>query len=242
MGSLNQFLKRQYAAIIVLSGGIIKQGDRFVSTTYADSDPFGMLGGRIRVIAAAELYKRCAVSTFVFTTGVTAKTSKIFGTDVPTEATVYAQEFLALVDAAGAVRPTVILEDHSSNTTQNIQELLTIITSRGWQRVAILSSDYHIARVAALVSLLGPTISKQTDIIYLSAEEVVQQQLPGVYDQQIQKAYASKEAHRRLQNEHKGLQALLSSSYNRASSNWSTRLQRIVPKILRLPVRLRSYK
>jgi uncharacterized SAM-binding protein YcdF (DUF218 family) len=201
-----------YDAVIVLGGGIVKDGERFVSTTYADSDPFGMLGGRMRIIAAAVLAKRQAANTFVFTTGVSAKTIEMFGAEAPSEADIYAKEFATQLGAI-STKPNVVLEDRSQNTKGNMQESLDIVRTHSWRRIAYLSSRYHLPRSEALVSIVDPEISNQVDITYLSAEEIVREHLPGVYDQEINAAYASDAGLLRIQNEHAGLQAIFGGAY-----------------------------
>jgi uncharacterized SAM-binding protein YcdF (DUF218 family) len=202
-----------YDAVIILGAGIVKKAEEFVTTTYADSDSFGMLGGHMRVLAALELHKKQLAPTFIFTTGISAKSIALYGKDIPTEAAIYSQEFRSLVHECSLAEPTILLEDQSANTLQNMQQCLAIISAHGWHTVAVVSSDYHIARVEALISLLAGAATPNVAITYLSAEEIVRQALPGVYDQQIRQAYASDAANIRLKNEALGLRAIQSDSY-----------------------------
>lgn len=46
-----------YDAVIVLGGGLRKlDSGKYVPTDYRQSDPFGMLGAGMRLVAATELY------------------------------------------------------------------------------------------------------------------------------------------------------------------------------------------
>jgi uncharacterized SAM-binding protein YcdF (DUF218 family) len=206
-----------YDAVIVLSGGIRKTTAGFATTTYADDDGFGMMGGHIRVLAAVALHNQQAAETFVFTSGITAKTIHIFGPDVPSEASVYSKEFLERITPAGAA-PAVILEERSTNTIGNVKEFAAIMKANGWKNVAVLSSEYHLPRIKALCTLLG--IPGQ--LLFLSAEEIVQREWLGRYDDEIKTAYASEAGKKRLQNEAGGTAAIKAGGYNPAEHQLGT--------------------
>jgi len=200
-----------YDAVIVLSGGIRKTASGFAPTTYEDDDGFGMMGGHVRIMAAAALYGQHAARHFVFTTGVTAKTTGLFGEGVPSEASVYAAAFLDRANNADAAS-AVLLEDRSTNTIGNVREFLKIIKDSGWQHVAVLSSKYHLPRIKALCEMLGAS----GRIDFLAAEDIVRQAWPGTYNAEIDTAYASDAGKKRLQNEAEGTAAIEAGGYNPA--------------------------
>jgi hypothetical protein len=206
-----------YDAVIVLSGGIRKTPAGFAATTYTDDDGFGMMGGHMRVLAASVLCMQQAAGSFVFTTGITAKTIGMFGNDVPSEASVYSKEFLERIAPAGTP-PTVILEERSANTIGNVKEFAAIMKTNGWKKVAILSSEYHLPRIEALCNLL----QVPGQLLFLSAEEIVQREWPGMYDDEIKTAYASEAGKKRLQNEAGGTAAIKAGGYNPAEHQLGT--------------------
>lgn len=201
-----------YDAVIVLCGNMVKQTDgQFAPTTYEDADMFGMLGGAMRITAAVDLYKAKQASTFVFSTGISQKTVQKYGADIPTEASVYANTFRERLGAQQP--PTIILEDKSTNSTGNITECLGIIKQHGWHKVAVVTSNYHVPRVQMLCDLVRQKIPVTCDIIFLGAEDIVQQYEPGVYDQQIADAMASPAGQLRLKNETQGLADFKNGTY-----------------------------
>ncbi len=214
-----------YDAIIVFGGGLHKLGEKYYPTDYRQGDQFGMLGAGIRMAAALELYFQKKAKEFVFTTGVTEKSRSEYGPDVPTEAAVYREKFLRSLDALKkrgdykekfkeVEAPDVILEDKSFSTLSNIQEILQIIQNRGWKKVAIVSSDYHMPRVRALYQqALGQHKEILIDIDFRSAEDIVKEAEPGKYDDVIKRAYKSEEARRRVSNEARGLEDIKSGKY-----------------------------
>jgi hypothetical protein len=211
-----------YQAIIVLGCNITPTATGFKPTTYADHDEYGMLAGQMNVIAATLLWAEGASNTFVFSTGISAKTKAAFGDDVPTEAAVYSQDFLERLRAmrkeqpelATRPDPVIILEDRSANTFANLTESFAIIRDKGWNDVAIMSARYHIPRVAALSDMIQ---EKQpldgVSIDFIQSEDVIVDQLPGMYDQDIEEAYNSEWGQKRLAIEANGLKDMQDGTY-----------------------------
>ena len=209
-----------YDAVIVLCGGLRKVDAGYQPTTFEDGDEFGMLGGFIRVVAAAELYWQGRASRFLFSTGVSAKQIAKFGPDVPPEAGVYRDLFVETIHANARRQnltlplPEMFLEDKSVNTVANLQESVAICKREGWQCVAIISSEYHVPRIAALYDLIAthaPLLAAHP--IFLAAEPIVTQAQPGAYDAQIDAAYRSEIGQKRIANEHAGLAHIQSGQY-----------------------------
>jgi hypothetical protein len=211
-----------YQAIVVLGCNITLTDQGFAPTTYADHDEYGMLAGQMNVIAAALLWAEGASDTFVFSTGSSAKTKAVYGDDVPTEAEIYSKGFLTRIkqlraedsSLKGKPGPTVILEDRSVNTFTNLTESFAIITEKGWDDIAIISARYHIPRVEALNTLIQhqhPLNGVQID--FIASEDVVTDQLPGLYDQDIEEAYASEWGKKRLENEAAGIKDMQEGHY-----------------------------
>src|SRR5262249_31480331 len=146
-----------------LSAEVRKRGGTLRPTSYRDSDVHGMLGGHARVRAAAELYLAGQAHRFLFATGRTAKILADYGSSAPSEAAVYCATFLRLLKRPDIQRrfqqqellaPVTLLEENSTNTMTNLAESLNIIRQQGWERVAFLTSDYHVPRTLALLTTL----------------------------------------------------------------------------------------
>ena len=215
-----------YDAIIVLGGGLHLRDGEYYPADYSDSDEFGVLGGHMRLQAALEFFAAAKPKNVVFTTGVYQKHITKFGPDVPPEADVYAKRFLetlaklksdpayaAMLKDAG--NPRVTLENGSTTTMTNIRETLRIIREKKWGRVAIITNDYHVPRVKALFEKMrtNPDNATTVEIEFLSAERIVRQFRPGVYDAEIDEAYRSPEAQKRIMNEQNGIKDLAAGRY-----------------------------
>lgn len=210
-----------YDAVVVLGRNIRRTPGGFAPSTYQDSDEFGMLGGSIRIPAAAQLYLHSSTTTFVFSTGSSQKTKAAFGADVPTEAEVYSEAFKAEIERLRAIHPGmqelppphIILEDSSVNTVGNIRECFAIIREHPWQRVAIMSSRDHIPRIEALCALIGTSEPVDSGLVFIAAEDILLRLCPGVYDTEIATAYNSLEGKKRLASESQGLRDIQSGKY-----------------------------
>lgn len=211
-----------YEAIVVLGCNITPTETGFAPATYADHDEHGMLAGHMNVIAATLLWAEGASNTFVFSTGTSAKTKAAYGDDAPTEAEVYSKDFLRQIkhmraedaELARKPLPAIILEDRSVNTFTNLIETFTIVQEKGWKDIAIVSARYHIPRVAALNAMIQQKRPlSELAIDFIVSEDVVEDQQPGLYDQDIEEAYASEWGQKRLQIEANGLKDMREGRY-----------------------------
>jgi uncharacterized SAM-binding protein YcdF (DUF218 family) len=200
-------------ALIILGSNIKRDGDGYRPVTYDDHDKFGMLAGEIRIIAAVILYEQSVTGVFVFSTGISEKTKEILGPNVPSEATVYSQDFLSRIRSSNRPPPAVILEDRSVNTYSNLTECIAIIRRNRWKHVAIMSARYHMARVQMLWELAREKHPVATTAVFVAAEDVVTEYLPGIYEAMIDAAYSSPQGLRRLRNEAQGVQDLRDGKY-----------------------------
>jgi uncharacterized SAM-binding protein YcdF (DUF218 family) len=200
-------------ALIVLGSNIKRDGGGYRPVTYDDYDIFGMLAGEIRIIAAVILYEQDVTSTFVFSTGISEKTKQILGPNVPSEATVYSQDFLSRIRSSSRPPPAVVLEDRSVNTYSNLTECIAIIRRNRWKHVAIMSARYHMERVQMLWELAREKHPIATTADFVAAEDIVTEYLPGIYEDMIAAAYSSPQGQKRLRNEAHGVQDLRDGTY-----------------------------
>lgn len=205
---------KTYDVVAILCAGLAKDGQDYVPTAFGDSDEFGMLGGYVRVDAAVELAKSRVSSNFLFSTGVSAKQIEKFGKDVPPEAHIYRDVFL---DRLGAERRVdavnIFLEDTSVNTVGNIQAILQLCIDNNWSHIALLSSEYHIPRIRALVNLVLDQYALNLSFDFLSAETILRTAHPRLHDAYFDNAYSTPEAKKRIANEAQGLIALENGNY-----------------------------
>ncbi len=196
----------RYDAVAVLCGGLRCDGETYHPASFTDSDEHGMLGSQIRVLAAADLYRAGCAGVFLFSTGVSQKSRARFGPAVPPEAVVYAEHFRAEAGEG----PEVLLETGSVNTAGNCAAIAAAARQHGWSRLAVLTSEYHLARVRELLRRLGGG----EPAAVLSAEAVITAARPGVHDGQIAAAYASPAGLLRTARERQGLADLYAGRYD----------------------------
>ncbi len=195
-----------YDAVAVLCGGLRYDGEAYHPASFTDSDAHGMLGSHIRVLAAADLYRGGCAGVFLFSTGISQKSWDRFGPGVPAEAAVYAEHFRAEAGAG----PAVLLETGSVNTAGNCAAIAAAAGQHGWSRLAVVTSEYHLARVRELFRRLGGG----EPAAVLSAEAIVMAARPGVHDGEIAAAYASPAGLLRTARERQGLADLYADRYD----------------------------
>lgn len=213
--------KASYDAIAILCGGLRLTEHGYEPTTFDDSDEFGMLGGHVRVMAAVELYRHGVSENFLFSTGISSKQIDKFGPNVPAEAIIYKESFLKQIAQSESLKSmshmpplTTFLEDQSVNTVGNLQGILQICTDNNWKNIAIVSSDYHIRRIQALLHLLLKQYPKTTlTFDFLSSENILKHSFPNKYDDEFATAYANPQGKTRLLNEEKGYQDIVQGRY-----------------------------
>ncbi len=95
-------------------------------------------------------------------------------------------------------------------------ETLELKEEKGWEKVALISSDYHIPRIKALFEkALREEKDKdiKLELDYVSAEEKVKESHPGRYDDIIEQAYKTGDAQKRLKSEKRGLEDMEKGTY-----------------------------
>ena len=188
-------------SIIVFPAGVMPlPGGGWRSTTYKESDAFGVLGGRDRVEAAALLAEQYP-DAYVVTTSHTLPRKN------PNVAEVYANELIAL-----GMEQKRIVKEESSNTTQaGLRAALHLAEKRGWTRLVFVSSGFHIPRIRAFLEQehSGITVECVASEPVLAAADPAFQK---TFDE-VKKTPAYK---LRLQSEARGLEALKRGDYKPA--------------------------
>ena len=193
-------------AIVVFSGGLVSYTDKegkikYRSTTYANRDTFGTLGGYERVRATAELANRFPVACIV-------TTSRHTKGEPPTLAGVMAQELVNL----GISRERIILEEISTNTASALRSSLQLAAQKGWKEIILVSNEYHMPRIKAFYEQEKSPVKAE----FVSAEAVLitaDSNFKEVFGR-VKKTSAYAE---RLAAEQRGIEALHRGEYRPAS-------------------------
>lgn len=189
-------------AIFIPSGGTIEETDttgkrRFRSTSYAERDAAGTLGGYVRVRAAALL-----AAEYLHALLVPQGTRE---TD-PSHAATMARELLEL----GVEAQRIVLEEHSANTAEQAERALAYARERGWKQIAFVSNEYHLPRLRAFVERLPNAHS--LGVTYYAAESVIEATDP-TFAQEFERIKETSAYQERLASEARGLKALLMGLY-----------------------------
>ena len=102
-----------------------------------------------RVEYAVELYKKGYADSIMFSSGYMY---------------IFKEPMLmkALAVSLGVPESAIILEDKAGNTYYNVMFTKEILNKKGWRRVLLVSSPYHMRRVALVAKKIAP----QIEIIY----------------------------------------------------------------------------
>lgn len=201
-------------AMIVLSGGIVKNGDSYKSPSYTETDDHGFItGGKARSIAAAKISEIFPNIEFV----TTSRRSK----EEPTHATVMANE----MEHFGAHRDAITLEENSWDTYTEMIEMIKIAEEKGWTKISIITNDYHIPRVKEFFSQLERLSSQDSDtteritkfkqkveVSFIAAETILEN-ISGHYKHLLSLVRESEGYRQRLLAEERGIDALRSGDY-----------------------------
>jgi uncharacterized SAM-binding protein YcdF (DUF218 family) len=197
----------KYDVIVTLGGGIRKHEKRgWRTTNYSESDNYGALGSRVRIIATEYLAEKGNVAENFLTT--TGKPNYLENEpDAPGESEIGKKELIS----RGIPEEKIFLENESKNTKQNIENVLKIALDHNWKKILILSSNYHIPRIKALYEKAIAENKDYEDITidFQGAEDVLTAVDPR-WQKYIDQANSLEEMKKREENEKKGVDILKS--------------------------------
>ena len=196
-------------AVVILGGGLKKDEDgKWRTTNFKEGDNFAVQGDRLRVVAGSYLYKYNPGSIIVVLGG---KGQYKDMPDVPTVAEVIKNELIEL----GIPAKKIIKEERSGNTYQQLRELKKIILKKKLGCAMIISNKYHLHRVQAMIEQDAELqkITVENKIVLQSAEEIVLDYEPEVWQAIIKSAYNSDKMQRRIKLEQKGVQEIREGTY-----------------------------
>jgi uncharacterized SAM-binding protein YcdF (DUF218 family) len=135
-----------YDAVFALGAGVLQQPDAPVATLVGDD-------ARTRVVAAYLAVARFGAARVLGFSGGHSD-----GEAAPSEAASY-RRFLdspvfakAYGRAATGKAAEVVLEERSKTTFENLAEIAKLASLRGWRRLLLVTSHYHVPRVRVLVA------------------------------------------------------------------------------------------
>ena len=210
-------------AIFILSGGTeYNKSQGYHSPSYTEVDFTGLVsGGKYRVIAAAEIAKYFDKIKLV-TTGKLVTHGQINKKNFPSDARVMADELLSL----GVQKNRIILEEDSTSTSGELLEMIKLAWHKGWKRVSVLSSGWHIPRIKLMYDQLEKiegacdrseikiikAFKNKSEVRFISAEEVIENK-SDYYKKLVGKFLKSDDLKKRLALEQKGICDILAGKY-----------------------------
>ena len=196
-------------AIFILGGGLIKDNGKWRTTNFDEpGDNFGTLGDRLRVLAADVMYKRDPELLLIPSCG---KGQYKDISDAPAVAEVIKKELIEL----GIPINSIIKEEKSGNTWQQLQQFKKIINQQGFSKASFLSNRHHLPRVQAMIEVdddLNKMLA-EGKIGLVSAEEVLIEHDAAKWEQYINDAYQSKAVKKRIALEKEGVKQIRERTY-----------------------------
>lgn len=199
-------------AIAILSAGIKKNKDgQWASTDLSKSDnKLGAPGGKMRVIAASYLFKDNPETAIIASGG---RGWDVVGDepDRPNLSAIIKHELVEL----GVLPEKIIEENNSNKTMEQLKEIAKTADRKGINHVIIITNDYHLARVKAMIEFNDSLneMFKNNQINLKSAEKICLQYDQEKWQNTINDAYESEEMKKRIKMEKNGVKQIKEGTY-----------------------------
>lgn len=202
-------------AVVILGGGLVKDKNGWRTTKFNEGDNFGGLGDNLRVAAGFFLYKDFYKSISDLMVAVLGGRGQLKDVpDAPTVASVLKRELIKF----GIPADKILEEDQSGNTYQQLKELQKLILDKGWDDISVISNQYHLPRVSAMIEC-GEELKELRQMLaigkinLLAAEKILVDYDAINWKDYIKKAYADESMKRRVELEQKGVADIKSGAY-----------------------------
>lgn len=164
----------------------------------------GFSHDRLRVLAACSLYKRNPAQTTLLLQGGLAEGLK------PSIASVLKTELLAL----GILSEHILMEERSYSTFSQLLELNAIILKLKPEQLIIVSNEWHLPRVEAMIKRKPELqeLSKQKHQLY-AAEEVLLRENDGIWKEAIENVRLSDDVRDHIAKERQGVDQIQLGTY-----------------------------
>src|SRR3989344_3732240 len=202
-------MKSSSIAIIVLGGGLIKGPDERWHTTRFEKGTKES-GGRLRVEAVFHLAKNEYPNAVVVVSGGWGRKREGVE-DAPKLCDVIKSELIEL----GLSEDRIIEEANSNTTYEQIAELKKLAMKRGFNKLILMTNDYHLERMKAFLEYI-PEFRKLPGSYRIkleSAEQVLLRYDPGTWKNVIEEAYSSPELKDRIEKEKNGVEDVKAGGY-----------------------------
>lgn len=169
----------------------------------------GLCGDNLRVIAAKYLWDEDN-DLFIITSGGKGKLSHI--TDMKPLAQIMAEELTKL----GVKKNKIIKESVSYNTYEQLTKLEFLIKKSNFDKIDLISNEWHLPRVEALIKSMFPELKKlifKKKIELISAEAIVLKKESKKWKPIIQKIHTTKRFKDQLRMEKNGVKDILNGEY-----------------------------
>ena len=137
-------MNKKYDALVILGGGLKKDKGIWRTTNYDEGDTFGIAGDRVRVVAGCFLFVN-DFSDLLIASGGKGQYKDI--PDCPTISEVIRKELIIL----GVPESKIMEDNESGNTHQQLKFIKSFVKSRGMDRVGIVSNEWHLPRIEAMM-------------------------------------------------------------------------------------------
>ena len=206
---MNSHIDVKDKVVVILGGGLVKENGKWRTTNFNElGDDFGVLGDRLRIIAGSYLYKNNP-EIFIIASGSKGQFKDI--PDAPTVSEIFKKELIEL----GVLKERIIKEDKGGSTYQQLQEIKKIIKENCLKKVIIISNEWHLPRVEAMIKYDSDLVKmlKEKKIEIKSAEKICLKYEPAKWQDIINIAYNSEEMINRIELEKRGVEQIKSSVY-----------------------------
>ncbi len=202
----------QKSVIVVLAAGISKAGNKYYSTKlFENRDYISTLGGELRVVAAAELFKRDSFDKIIVSGGA----------GVNPQPSIFKFNSLSrvmkteLIDL-GIPAQAILEEKKSHNTLEQLIYTSQMLTALSFSKIILISNKYHLSRVRSMINFKVPLLAKMLSNKKLrlqAAEAILLKFQEKKWGRQIEKFYNSKLLASIKKKEQAGIKALKQDKY-----------------------------
>lgn len=218
--------------VYVLTRGLVRRSNRgWITPAYSDVDNKGFMGGgRVNVVAAAELYRHFPKITFIVCSFVKKK-----GQPRKPHAEIYAKE---LIDR-GVPGTNILLQTESDSTETELVELVKLTAEKGWKSVIVLGNETHIPRAEVMFGKLRILIATDKDpelhealnkieeeevsVRFVKSEEILSSTSPH-FKAFLKRARKSELYQTRLSMEQRGIEDLKRGNYETRDTTGSLKV------------------
>lgn len=199
-------LKAGEKIIFIMGGALIKDAGIWRTANYDEGDNFGVSGDRLRVLAAAYLYKNNKNLNFTVLGG-RGQLKKIPGS--PAVAKVIKRELINL----GVPAAKIAVEEKSGNTYEQLVALKNIIKKVETEEFAVISNQHHFPRIKAMLEQAPGLNGLKGKAEFISAEKVVIKYGEKKWKKIIDKARRSPAMKARVKLERAGVKQIKQGTY-----------------------------